>query len=160
MTWGAYFFAVNIATSWQIHRNLYLYGTGPDEDDLRQRTEELHVSPIVSFMGWVERKKLWSNIDILLFPSLHEGAPNAVLEALGHHIPVIASDIPEHREILPLICLVSLSDLVAWKKTITNLFSNPEIEREKLIKAQQDSVDLLCFDWNEKICSMILNSPQ
>jgi len=137
--------------------HLYLYGTGPDEDDLRQRAEELHVSPVVSFMGWVEREKIWCNVDVLLFPSLHEGAPNAVLEALGHHIPVIASDIPEHREILPTICLLSLSDLDAWQKTITNLYSDPEIGRDKLITAQQDFVECLCFDWDKAICSMILN---
>jgi len=139
--------------------HLYLYGRGPDEDNLRQHAEELHVSPVVSFMGWVEREKMWCDVDVLLFPSLHEGAPNAVLEALGHHIPIIASDIPEHREILPPICLLSLSDLDAWQKTITNLYSDPEIGRHKLIKAQQDSVKNLCFDWDNAICSMILNSP-
>ncbi len=138
---------------------LYLYGRGPDEDDLRQCAEELHVSHIVSFMGWVEVEKIWCDIDVLLFPSLHEGAPNAIMEALGHHIPVIASDIPEHREILPPICLLSLSDLDAWQKTITNLYSDPEIWRDKLIKAQQDSVKNLCFDWDEAICSRVLNFP-
>ena len=86
--------------------------------------------------------------------------PNAVLEALGHHIPIIASDIPEHREILPSICLLPLSDLDAWQNTMTNLYSNPDIEREKLIKVQQDSVNNLCFDWNEEICSMVLNSSK
>ena len=139
--------------------HLYLYGRGPDEDDLRQRAGELHVSHIVSFMGWVEVEKIWCDIDVLLFPSLHEGAPNAVIEALGHHIPVIASDIPEHREILPSICLLSLSDLDAWQKTITNLYSDPKIGRDKLIKAQQDSVKNLCFDWDEAICSRVLNFP-
>jgi len=137
--------------------HLYLYGRGPDEDDLRQQTKELRVSPVVSFMGWVARGKIWSDVDVLLFPSLHEGAPNAVLEALGHHIPIIASDIPEHREILPPICLLSLSDLDAWQKTITNLYSDPEIGRNKLIKAQQDSVKYLCFDWDKAICSRVLN---
>ena len=137
--------------------HLYLYGRGPDEDDLQQRAEELSINNMVSFMGWVEREKIWCDVEVLLFPSLHEGAPNAVLEALGHHIPVIASDIPEHREILPPICLLSLSDMDAWQKTITNLYSDPEIWRDKLIKAQQDSVEYLCFDWDKAICSMVLN---
>jgi len=137
--------------------HLYLYGTGSDEGDLRQRAEELHISNVVSFMGWVEREKIWSDVDVLLFPSLHEGAPNAVLEALGNHIPVIASDIPEHREILPPICLLSLSDLDAWQKAIKTLFSDPEVGRDKLIKAQQNFVECLCFDWDEAICSKVLN---
>jgi len=138
---------------------LYLYGTGSEENDLRQQTKDLHVDTVVSFMGWVEGEKIWSDIDVLLFPSLHEGAPNAILEALGHHIPVIASDIPEHREILPPICLLPLSDLDAWQKTLTNLSYDPEIERDKLIKAQLVSVEQLLFDWDEAICSRILNSP-
>ena len=55
--------------------HLYFYGMGPDENYLRQQVEELQISPMVSFMGWIEKDKIWSDVDVLLFPSLHEGAP-------------------------------------------------------------------------------------
>ena len=37
--------------------------------------------------------------DVIVSPSLTEGMPNAVLQALRDRIPVVASDIPAHREL-------------------------------------------------------------
>jgi glycosyltransferase involved in cell wall biosynthesis len=37
--------------------------------------------------------------DVLVSPSLHEGSPNAVLEAIACGCPVALSDIPAHREL-------------------------------------------------------------
>jgi glycosyltransferase involved in cell wall biosynthesis len=78
--------------------------------------------------GFVERNSLHDNVifagvrddvprllaaaDILIFPSLWEGLPGAVLEASAVGIPVIASDLPVIQEIsshLPLLRCLSLS---------------------------------------------------
>ncbi len=135
--------------------HLYLYGTGSDEDDLRQQAKELRISHIVSFMGWVAREKLWFDVDVLLFPSLHEGAPNAVLEALGHHIPVIASDIPEHREILPSSTLLPLESIDVWSEKINEILIDPGITLEALRKSQRESRQQLIFDWDDRIVKNI-----
>jgi glycosyltransferase involved in cell wall biosynthesis len=39
--------------------------------------------------------------DVLIAPSLNEGRPNAVLEAVACHCPVALSSIPQHRECVP-----------------------------------------------------------
>jgi glycosyltransferase involved in cell wall biosynthesis len=39
-------------------------------------------------------------LDIFCFPSIWEGLPSALIEAMAAGLPVIASDIPPHREVL------------------------------------------------------------
>jgi N-acetylgalactosamine-N,N'-diacetylbacillosaminyl-diphospho-undecaprenol 4-alpha-N-acetylgalactosaminyltransferase len=71
--------------------HLYLYGIGPEENSLQKLVEALGVQKRVTFMGWGNAvHMIWENIDLLLFPSLHEGAPNAILEALAYDVPVCA----------------------------------------------------------------------
>jgi glycosyltransferase involved in cell wall biosynthesis len=43
---------------------------------------------------------LMKRADVLVAPSLFEGSPNVVLEAMACGCPLIVSDIPAHREIL------------------------------------------------------------
>ena len=38
--------------------------------------------------------------DVFVFPSSFEGMPNAVMEAMAAALPIVASDIPAHRELL------------------------------------------------------------
>lgn len=56
------------------------------------------------FLGFqMDLSTLWSASDFLISPSLSEGMPMAVLEALIHGIPCILSDIPVHNEIIKSI---------------------------------------------------------
>jgi glycosyltransferase involved in cell wall biosynthesis len=41
----------------------------------------------------------------MLMPSLSENQPLALLEAIAAEVPVVASDIPAHRELVGLGCL-------------------------------------------------------
>jgi glycosyltransferase involved in cell wall biosynthesis len=52
--------------------------------------------------------------DVFLYPSLNEGQPNALLEVMFSKLPIVASDIPSHRESNPdyiIPNLVKLTDL-------------------------------------------------
>ena len=86
-------------------------GDGPARTLLLARAQQLNLGGKVRFRGWVERDRIWPEVDVLLLPSLHEGMSNAVLEALASSIPVLASDVPEHREVLPSGCLVDPRDI-------------------------------------------------
>jgi glycosyltransferase involved in cell wall biosynthesis len=137
--------------------HLYIYGTGPAEKRLKTMVQSLGISDKVSFMGWVGiPAQIWNNIDMLLFPSLHEGAPNSVLEAIGYGVPVLASNIPEHREILPVDSLVAANSMDAWVGAIDRLLADPQGVAQRLVRDQTSYTQTLRFDWNCRVTELIL----
>jgi glycosyltransferase involved in cell wall biosynthesis len=133
-----------------------VYGSGPDREKLEQFAQELGVDQWVEFKGWLPVGDIWPQVDLLLMPSLHEGAPNAVLEAMERGIPVLASDIPEHREILPADALLSLEDVNQWVSRLAKILDEPDSSLRKLRDAQNDCAKKLYFDWNARFLSSVL----
>ena len=73
---------------------LYLIGDGPLRSSLAELVERLDMMESVIFVGKVEHKQVseWMGAaDYFCLPSLREGCPNVILEALGSGKPVIAS---------------------------------------------------------------------
>ncbi len=135
---------------------LYLYGTGLAETGLRQQAKNLHLQEQVVFAGWVEAEKFWPQVDLLLFPSLLEGAPNAMLEAIACGVAVLASDIPEHREILPLSSLLNPADSQAWTERIQAVVQEKEGLLCLLRQEQERYTRRLRFDWDAEVVKRIL----
>jgi glycosyltransferase involved in cell wall biosynthesis len=131
------------------------FGLGENEALLRQVIERRGVTETVRLMGWQSPERIWANIDLLLMPSLHEGAPNAVLEALGNAIPVLASDIPEHREILPPISLVPVT-VDEWVMRISRIARDPQRQFQRLHRAQRSMSVRLQFDWDAAFCRLLV----
>jgi len=134
---------------------LNIYGEGPDEEFLLDLTKALSITEQIEFRGWVDSNLIWPEIDVLVIPSLHEGAPNAVLEALSHRIPVLASDIAEHAEILPAESLIPVSSVEDWSKKIMEICNSKSLLSEIKCKQRYCSEKLL-FDWEKQITDLIL----
>jgi glycosyltransferase involved in cell wall biosynthesis len=81
---------------------LTIVGDGPLAGDLAARINELDLASSVSLPGripWEELHAAYAAADIFVMASLAEGLPIALVEALGSGPAVIASDIPEHRQV-------------------------------------------------------------
>ncbi len=137
---------------------LFLYGTGPAEAALKERVKTLHLQDQVVFAGWIEAEALWPQVDLLLFPSLFEGAPNALLEAIGCDVAVLASDIPEHREILPGTCLLGLEDRKSWLQYMQAVIQEKEVTLSRLRAEQAEHTSRLRFDWDSEVVKNILQN--
>jgi glycosyltransferase involved in cell wall biosynthesis len=80
---------------------LALVGDGPEASRLRALAATLKVSARVRFAGEIpDAPRLFPAFDVFAAPSRKEGLPLAVLEAMALGLPVVASDIPAHREVL------------------------------------------------------------
>ena len=109
---------------------------GPlDDPDLvarcRKSAEQAGVADMVRFSGAVAPRRLSSVIcryDALVLPSLGEGQPLAVLEAMTCGVPVVATDVgdvadlvagPGHRPAGPVVPPGSVTDLADALETLT-----------------------------------------
>ena len=73
---------------------LHLIGDGPERDRLKALASELGVSDAVRFWGWqAPLQRFYETMDVLLLPSLTEGLPNVVLEAMAMGVPVAATNV-------------------------------------------------------------------
>lgn len=80
---------------------LVLVGAGPDEASLKDYVSLRGISDKVLFCGVRnDINMILSSLDIFVLPSITEGMPNSLLEAMACGRAIIASDIPANRELL------------------------------------------------------------
>jgi glycosyltransferase involved in cell wall biosynthesis len=80
------------------HWQWLIAGDGPLRDLVSRTAQNLEQ---VSWMGWVEDAKTFlSQIDLLVQPSVKEGLPYSVLDAMACGIPVIATPVGGMGELL------------------------------------------------------------
>ncbi len=72
---------------------LLLLGEGREEDALRSQARRLGIEARVCFAGFQRRSAAWMKVmNCLVQPSLTDGTPNSVLEAMLLGIPVVATN--------------------------------------------------------------------
>ena len=74
-------------------------------DETLARAKALGVAPHVTLEGPVPTERYLSSASCMLMTSHYENQPLALLEAIAAEVPVVASDIPAHRELVALRCL-------------------------------------------------------
>lgn len=91
---------------------LLLVGTGKLESRIRAQAKELGIEDAVIFAGQrFDVPQILSAMDVFVFPSLHEGMPNTVIEAQATGLPcVIADTITPEADITGLVTYVSLEE--------------------------------------------------
>jgi glycosyltransferase involved in cell wall biosynthesis len=81
---------------------LLLVGDGPLQQDVWANAQQMGILDSVRFEG--SQENVWQYYraaDLFLFPSHTEGFGNALVESAVARLPIVASDIPAHRESVP-----------------------------------------------------------
>jgi glycosyltransferase involved in cell wall biosynthesis len=133
---------------------LTLVGEGPMESDLRREAERLQISSNIRFAGYqppAAVARFLRHSDIFVLPSLREGLPISLLEAMGSGLAVVATTvggIPEvitHGETGLLVRPETPAELAS---ALSDLVLEPERRRRlramALARAQAYSSDAIC----------------
>ena len=138
----------------EIKRNVkfVIVGGGPEEKKLQKLALELNISDRVIFTGKVpfEELKEWYGIaDIFVLPSLSEGKPVVIYEAMSSECAIIASNIngiPEQVFDNVNGFLISPNDTQDLTTKILYLLENPQ-ELERMKKESRQLLFRLGYTW-------------
>ncbi len=149
--------------------NIYILIAGDSSTETDSRymislqglAKKLEVDKRVIFTGWLEKEELWKIYlasDLFVLPSLSEGMPNAMLEALGFDVPCLGSRISGIRDILHyedlMFDALDGEDLV---EKIRQLISD-ELHYSHIIELCQARKKEFIFNWKEKLFQMVTKS--
>lgn len=79
---------------------LHLFGSGPDEAQIREEVQRQSLQAHVVFHGWLQEQEIFSHpFRFVLNLSRWEGLPLSILESIYHDRIVLLSNIPGNREL-------------------------------------------------------------
>lgn len=80
---------------------LVLIGEGGQRTELEALARELDIDARTHFMGYRnDRIALMRGMHVFVLPSMLEGIPRCLMEAMAAHVPVVATDIPGCRDLI------------------------------------------------------------
>jgi len=120
-------------------------GSAGDKDVLAARIDDANLKKFVEYVGSKtgdEKEHLFSECDVLLFPSWFEGMPITILEAMARSIPVIATDVGAIPEVITNgVCgiLVPPRNAPALADAMRSLVENPALRAELASAGRQQA---------------------
>jgi glycosyltransferase involved in cell wall biosynthesis len=116
---------------------LFFAGVGPEETRLRGLAASL-CCPVTFLGSRSDVDRILYACDIFLFPSLFEGLPLALIEAMAMGLASICSDIPENHEVCGDAAFYTPPmDIPAFTQGILSLAQNLELRQELSPKARR-----------------------
>ena len=125
--------------NWEWH----IAGDGPQMGALQSLAQELDIDDRVVFLGWQSRPQIiesYRKSNVFLFPSRHEGMPNAILEAMASGLPVIATCIAGNEELVidsKTGYLVPSEDIETLQETLKKILNDSALRQQMGIASRR-----------------------
>jgi len=133
---------------------LTIVGEGPEEERLKNQVDEYGLNDDVRFIGTIPPDQIsecLSRMDCLVLPSLWEGTPNVVLEAMACGLPIVASDLPGIREMVtPDLngLLFHAQDVDGLAKMLLKIILDQAL-RKRMGKKGREMIVNMGLDWQK-----------
>lgn len=134
--------------------HLLIVGDGEQMNNLKDDVREKGLNDVVAFTGIKasdQIAELMLHSDCLVLPSLSEGIPNVVLEAMACALPVLASNLPGIREVVKneeTGFLVAPKDVADLTKKLLLLVRNP-VRRQKMGDGAYQHLSEMNLTWEQ-----------
>jgi glycosyltransferase involved in cell wall biosynthesis len=129
--------ALKILRESNIDVKIIFIGDGPLKENFIEFSKELGVSEHVKFIGRLsdgnEVRNVVSKSDLFVFPTMAEGLPRVILEAMSVGLPCISSPVSGIPEILGKEFLIDYDDFKGYATKIMELINNKELLEEASI---------------------------
>ena len=142
---------------------LIIAGAGALEQQFTDRAHALGVASRCEFVGVYtspdERQSFMQRLDIFALPSLTEGTPNSIIEAMAHGLPIVASDVGGIPDVVTSEAgfLVQPKDSVALAEAIVRLARDAQL-RERMGEGARKRYEQLFSP--EAVLPVLLNTYQ
>lgn len=141
----------------EVHRQrpqamLWIVGTGPAENSMRERCTALGLTGVVSFVGYsTDPSYYFAACDLFVLPSRYESFSFVLLEAMLHAKPCITTRAGAIPEVVgnDAAVMVPPADAGALSDAIVQLLDDPVRRRELAARARTRVVDN--FDLNRTV---------
>jgi glycosyltransferase involved in cell wall biosynthesis len=110
--------------------SLLLIGEGPERVWIEQEIQRKRLTDLVTLLGRrCDVASLLDRADVAVLPSYTEGLPNAVLEAMAHGVPVVATDVGGTSSLLATGAgiVVPPRDASALARAVRTMLQDPEL---------------------------------
>lgn len=132
---------------------LWIAGEGQERQALEQRAEQCGYRERIFFLGFYpDAQRLFECFDAFCLPSLREGLPNVVLEAMAMEVPIVATTVGglagvlRHEEHAVLVAPGSVSELA---NGLIRILESDELRR-RLGRAAREHAERE-FDFGERM---------
>jgi len=131
---------------------LTLVGDGPERRNIEQMIKDYQLEEHIHLEGFrshLEISRYFKISHIFVLPSIREGFPLVILEALASGLPCVASDVGGVKAVIEDGVngyLVSPSDAKDFSLKVVELMSNPDLMKEMGENARKKIVDHYSWD--------------
>lgn len=133
--------AIHLCVARGFPLQLDVLGDGPNRSLYETMVSELGLAAAVQFHGYVEHGIQFDahleQADLFVLPTLGEGLPRAMIEAMAAGLPVVGSNVTGIPELLPVEDMVPANNVVALANKLQAVVSNPQRLAEMSFRNQE-----------------------